>query len=55
MKLLVLTMPAQAPHDGSSVYYGYFQSDKSRADGEPASVTDEKPAHDSAGHCGPVD
>ena len=28
---------------------------KARADGEPASVTDEKPARDSAGRCGPVD
>ncbi len=28
---------------------------KARADGEPASVTDKKPARDSAGRCGPVD
>jgi hypothetical protein len=28
---------------------------KATADGEPASVTDEKPARDSAGRCGPVD
>jgi hypothetical protein len=28
---------------------------KTRADGEPASVTDEKPARDSAGRYGPVD
>ena len=28
---------------------------KARADGEPASVTDEKPARDSTGRCGPVD
>jgi hypothetical protein len=28
---------------------------KATADGEPASVTDEKPAHDSAGHFDPVD
>ena len=26
-----------------------------RADGEPASMTDEKPARDSAGRCDPVD
>jgi len=28
---------------------------KTKADGVPASVTDEKPARDSAGRCGPVD
>ena len=28
---------------------------KARADGEPASVTDEKPARDSAGRCDPVE
>ena len=28
---------------------------KTRADGEPASVTDEEPALNSAGHCDPVD
>jgi hypothetical protein len=28
---------------------------KAKADGVPANVTDEKPARNSAGRCGPVD
>jgi hypothetical protein len=55
MKPLVFTMPAQAPQNGSSVCYGCCLCSKTRADGEPASVTDEKPARDSAGRCGLVD
>jgi hypothetical protein len=54
MKPLVFTRPAQVLHNGHR-YVCCPSCRKATADGEPASVTDEKPARDSAGHCGPVD
>ncbi len=45
---------ARALHNGSSVCVIPLRG-KATADGEPASVTDEEPAHDSTGRCGPVD
>ena len=55
MKPLVFNLPAQVPYNGSSVCYGCCLDGKTRAAGEPARVTDEKPARDSAGRCGRVD
>jgi len=49
MKPLLFTMSAQASSNDSSLFYGYCLRGKTRAVGEPASVTDEKPALTSAG------
>ena len=51
---LVFLTPARALHNGSSVCVIPLRG-KASADGEPASVTDEEPAHDSTGRCGQVD
>ena len=55
MKPLVFNLPTQVPYNGSSVCYGCCLHAKTRAAGELASLTDEKPAHDSTGRCGLVD
>ena len=55
MEPLVLKTPAPVPQQGSSLCYGCCLCGKTRADGEPASVTDETPARDSAGRCSLVD
>lgn len=55
MKPVLLTMSAQAPYNDSSLCDGYCLDGKTRAAGEPASLTDEKPVRDSAGLCGLVE
>jgi hypothetical protein len=53
MKPLVFTS-GSAPQYGSSFCYGYsLRQDESRR--RSVSVTDEKPARDSAGRCDPVE
>ena len=51
---LVFLTPTRALQKGSSVCV-FPSRGKATADGEPASVTDEKPARISAGRSGPVD
>ena len=51
---LVFLTPTRALHKGSSVCVVLYRG-KATAGGEPASVTDEEPAHDSTGQWGPVD
>ena len=53
-KPLVSIMPPQYAPPWLIGIYAALRG-KARADGEPASVTDEKPARDSTGRCGPVD
>ena len=55
MKPALLTLSAQVPYNDSSLYDGSCLGGKTRAVGESASVTDEKPARDSAGLCGLVE
>lgn len=47
--------PVTPPTAHRYIYYGCCLDGKTRAAGEPTSVTDETPARDSAGLCGPVD
>ena len=55
MKPLVFSMSAQPPSNDSSLCYEYCLRDKTRAVGEPARVTDEKPTLTSAGRPDLVD
>ena len=55
MKPVLFTMSAQAPSNDSSLCDGYCLRNTTRAVGEPASVTDEKPALTSAGRSDLVD
>jgi len=53
MKPLVLTLSARS---STKAYWdGCCLMGRAKANGELARVTDEKPARDSAGRCGPVD
>ncbi len=54
MKPLVFTIPAP-PTVHRHIYDGCCLDGKTRTAGEPTSVTDEKPARNSAGPCDPVD
>jgi len=55
MKPMVYTIPTLLPYNGSSICYEICQRGRMRAAGEPASVTDEKPALTSAGRSDLVD
>jgi len=55
MKPMVYTMPTHPPYNGSSICDEICLRGKMKAVGEPASVTDEKPALTSAGRSDLVD
>ena len=55
MKPMVYTIPTHAHYNGSSICYEICLRGKTRAAGELASVSDEKPALTSAGRSDLVD